>query len=316
MLRPPFLELQKTQVCSRRSRTRFTGSLRNTTCTSATPATCRCLLTRACTWCSRPPPYWTLKEYPERPGQLGHVADYDEFVAAIGQVWSACFRVLVPGGRIVCVVGDVLLSRRKNGGRHRVMPLHSSIQEQCRRIGFDNLAPIIWNKIGNAQYEAGGGRFLGKPFEPNAVVKNDIEYILFQRKPGGYRSPTVAERVLSVIPAKEHGDWFQQVWRGLGGASTARHPAPFPLALAERLVRMFSFVGDTVLDPFVGSGTTSLTAAAWGRNSVAIDIDPTYVKMIEERMHELCSDLFREASLHVHDKRESVRPRRSQAKRR
>ena len=98
--------------------------------------------------------------------------------------------------------GDVCLSRRKNNGRHTVVPLHASIQEHCRRIGYDNLAPIIWHKIANAVYEVdnGGGGFLGKPYEPNAVIKNDIEFILMQRKPGGYRSPSIATRILSVIP--------------------------------------------------------------------------------------------------------------------
>ncbi len=225
------------------------------------------------------PPYWTLKKYPKREGQLGAVREYDEFVSQLGEVWRNAYRVLVPGGRLIVVVGDVCLSRREYG-RHVVFPLHASIQEQCRQIGFDNLAPIIWYKISNAQLETegNGAHFLGKPYEPNGIIKNDIEYILFQRKPGAYRSPSLAMRVLSVIPEAAHGEWFQQVW-SLGGASTRNHPAPFPLALAERLVRMFSFVGDTVLDPFLGTGTTSLAAANWGRNSVGFEIEPSYHAM-------------------------------------
>ena len=117
------------------------------------------------------PPYWTLKEYREASGQLGAVADYERFVAELDRVWRECFRLLAPGGRLVCVVGDVLLSRRRNNGRHVVVPLHASIQTHCRTLGFDNLAPIIWHKIGNADYEAGGGGFLGKPYEPNAIIK-------------------------------------------------------------------------------------------------------------------------------------------------
>ncbi|GMU40323.1 MAG: hypothetical protein AMXMBFR23_11890 [Chloroflexota bacterium] len=243
------------------------------------------------------PPYWTLKEYNHSEGQLGDVADYPAFLDELDRVWRHSYRVLVPGGRVVCVVGDVLLSRRKNGGRHTVVPLHASIQERCMKIGFDNLAPIIWNKIGNAKYEAGGGGFLGKPYEPNAVIKNDIEYILFQRKAGGYRTPSLAARLLSVISAENHQVWFQQVWTGLGGASTRKHPAPYPLELAERLVRMFSFVGDTVLDPFMGTGTTAEAAARWGRNSIGFEIDPEYFSMSEERLRRVESDLFRRASV-------------------
>src|SRR5689334_13772654 len=146
------------------------------------------------------PPYWTLKEYRDSDGQLGHVEDYEQFLTELDAVWKSCFRALVPGGRLVVVVGDVCLSRRKNNGRHTVVPLHAAIQEQCRKIGFDNLAPIIWYKIANAAYEVeNGSGFLGKPYEPNAVIKNDCEFILMQRKPGAYRIPSVTTRILSVI---------------------------------------------------------------------------------------------------------------------
>jgi len=240
------------------------------------------------------PPYWTLKEYRDAPGQMGHIADYDEFISELDRVWQKCFDLLVPGGRIVCVVGDVCLSRRKNDGRHTVVPLHASIQDHCRKIGFDNLAPIIWHKIANATYEVenGGGGFLGKPYEPNAVVKNDIEFILMQRKPGGYRTPTGAVRVLSVISADEHRKRFQQIWSGLTGASTKDHPAPYPLELVTRLIRMFSFVGDTVLDPFMGTGTTALAASKCGRNSVNFEVDNSYFNFAVARLQRELATLF------------------------
>jgi DNA modification methylase len=239
------------------------------------------------------PPYWTLKEYRRSKGQLGHISDYEEFLSEVDKVWGHCLRVLVPGGRLICVVGDVCLSRRKNEGRHTVVPLHSAIQEHCRNLGFDNLAPIIWHKIANAAYEVErGSSFLGKPYEPNAIIKNDIEFILMERKPGGYRTPSVATRVLSVISAENHQKWFQQIWSGLTGASTKHHPAPFPLELAERLVRMFSFVGDTVLDPFMGTGTTNLAASRWGRNSMGFEIDEHYFGLAHERITGGMADLF------------------------
>ena len=220
------------------------------------------------------PPYWTLKEYNGCEGQLGAVEDYDDFLDQLSEVWQRVHEALVPGGRLVVVVGDVNVSRRAFG-RHLVFPLHASIQERCRMIGFDNLAPIIWHKIANARYEMGAGGFYGKPYEPNGIIKNDIEYILLQRKPGGYRRPGLAARLMSVISAEDHAEWFQQIWR-IGGASTKDHPAPYPLSLAERIIRMFSFVGDTVLDPFHGTGTTAAAAAACGRNSISWEIDPEY----------------------------------------
>ena len=233
------------------------------------------------------PPYWTLKEYPERPGQLGLLDDYEQFLEELDKVWVEVFRLLVPGGRLVIVVGDVCLPRRRCG-KHAVIPLHASIQERCRRLGYDNLAPIIWYKIANAAFESDGnsGRFLGKPYEPNAVIKNDIEFILFQRKPGGYRQPSLEARILSVLPEKWHREWFRQIWT-LSGASTREHPAPFPLALAERLVRMFSFVGDTVLDPFMGTGTTNVAAARWGRNSIGVEIEERYFSMAVRRLEQV-----------------------------
>lgn len=140
------------------------------------------------------PPYWTLKEYNPHPAQLGHVPDYDQFLDELDKVWRECHRVLVPGGRLICVVGDVCLPRRKVG-RHLVMPLHSDIAVRCRRIGFDNLTPIFWHKITNASYEVeNGSKFFGKPYEPNAILKNDVEFVLMQRKPGGYRKPTPGQR--------------------------------------------------------------------------------------------------------------------------
>jgi len=247
------------------------------------------------------PPYWTLKKYRDSEGQMGHIEAYEEFLAELDKVWRHCYEALVPGGRLICVVGDVCLSRRKNAGRHMVVPLHASIQEHCRAIGFDNLAPIIWHKIANAAYEVrNGSSFLGKPYEPNAVIKNDIEFILMERKPGGYRNPTLATRVLSVISTENHRKWFQQIWTGLTGASTRHHPAPYPVELAERLIRMFSFVGDTVLDPFLGTGTTAVAAARCGRNSIGWEVDKHYFALAEKRIRAETPSLFEVAEITSH----------------
>ena len=237
------------------------------------------------------PPYWTLKEYPPNENQLGLVADYETFHDELEKVWRHCFRVLVPGGRLVCVVGDVCLSRRRHG-RHMVMPMHADIVVRARKIGFDNLSPIFWYKISNAQYEVeNGSSFLGKPYEPNAIIKNDVEFILMLRKPGGYRQPTDEQREASRLTKEEHHEWFQQVWT-LPGESTKDHPGPFSVELAHRLVRMFSFVSDTVLDPFMGLGTTLLAAARCDRNGIGVDVEAAYVKRARARLEQEFPSLF------------------------
>jgi site-specific DNA-methyltransferase (adenine-specific) len=238
------------------------------------------------------PPYWTLKRYRENERQMGHIVDYETFHDELDKVWRHCLRVLVPGGRIVCVVGDVCLSRRKHG-RHVVMPMHADIVVRARRIGFDNLTPIIWYKIANANYEVeNGSSFLGKPYEPNAIIKNDAEFILMLRKPGGYRQPTMEQRDSSRLSKEEYQEWFQQIWT-LQGESTREHPAPYPEKLAYRLVRMFSFTGDTVLDPFMGTGTTLLACARSGRNAIGVELEPEYIKIARRKLDEQL-DLFRE----------------------
>jgi site-specific DNA-methyltransferase (adenine-specific) len=239
------------------------------------------------------PPYWTLKKYNDHAGQLGDVGDYGEFLGELDKVWSHCYRVLVPGGRLVCVVGDVCISRRRNRGRHMVVPLHADISVRCRRIGFDYLTPILWHKISNASYEVeNGSSFLGKPYEPNAIIKNDTEYILMLRKPGGYRKPTEEQRQRSKLSKQEHTKWFRAIWADLPGASTPDHPAPFPVELAYRIIRMFSFVGDTVLDPFLGTGSSTIGAMRAERNSVGNELDPTYFALAERNCRREAGVLF------------------------
>lgn len=234
------------------------------------------------------PPYFNLVEYEGAnadDGQLGDIDQYEAFLDELDLVWQRCYDLLVPGGRMCVVVGDVCLSRRK-AGRHHVLPLHADIGIRARRIGFDYLTPILWSKIANMATEVGGaGGFLGKPYEPNAIIKNDIEYILLLRKPGKYRKPTKAQRALSLLEPEEHSRWFRSVWTDVRGESrTAGHPAPFPAQLAYRLIKMFSFVGDTVLDPFWGTGSTTVAAIDAVRSSVGFDIEPSYLRIGQERL--------------------------------
>lgn len=226
------------------------------------------------------PPYWTLKKYETRNGQLGDIEEYDAFLAELAKVWEHCSRVLVEGGRVCCVVGDVCIPRRRDG-HHRVMPLHADISVGARRLGLDCLTPILWHKIANGATEAqgNGAGFYGKPYQPGAVVKNDVEYILFLRKHGEYRKTTMLQKALSLLAKDEMQSWFRSFWTDIRGASTRNgHPAPYPPELAERLIRMFSFAGDTVLDPFLGTGSTTLAAIRTGRNSIGNEIEPKYLK--------------------------------------
>lgn len=232
------------------------------------------------------PPYWTLKKYADNDQQIGAIADYDHFLKELDRVWLECARVLTPGGRICCVVGDVCVPRKK-AGRHYVMPLHADIQVRARSNGLDCLTPILWHKIANGVTEAqgNGAGFYGKPYQPGAVVKNDIEYILFLRKGGSYRTPDPMQKALSVLTKQEMQAWWRSVWTDIKGTSTrAGHPAPYPAELAERLIRMFSFAGDVVLDPFAGTGSTSLAALTAGRNSISNEIEGSYLKLAYARV--------------------------------
>jgi site-specific DNA-methyltransferase (adenine-specific) len=234
------------------------------------------------------PPYWTLKEYEHTNHQLGDIEDYEAFLAELDKVWAECARVLAPGGRICCVVGDVCVPRKREG-RHYVMPLHADIQVRARRLGLDCLTPILWHKIANGAMEASGNGagFYGKPYQPGAIIKNDIEYILFLRKGGQYRSPSTLQRALSMLSKDEMQSWMRSSWSDIKGESTRRgHPAPYPVSLADRLIRMFSFAGDTILDPFSGTGSTALAALAAGRNSVGNELEPKYQELAEDRLRE------------------------------
>jgi modification methylase len=233
------------------------------------------------------PPYFNLKPYASDAdgAQLGRIDDYDAFLDELDKVWRECARVLVPGGRVCCVIGDILIPRRADG-RHRVLPLPSDIQVRSRSVGLDNLTPILWFKIGNRTNEAGGGSsgYYGKPYQPGAIIKNDHEHILMLRKPGGYRTTPMIQKALSILQRDEMDAWMRPVWSDIRGASLQQgHPAPFPVELAERLIRMFSFAGDTVLDPFGGSGSTATAAIRAGRSSLSVEIEEAYLNSATRR---------------------------------
>ena len=234
------------------------------------------------------PPYWNLKKYARgNQSQLGDIEDYEKFLNELDKVWTHCARVLVPGGRICCVVGDVCVPR-KRGGRHYVMPLHADIQVRSRKFGLDGLTPILWHKIANGSTEAegNGAGFYGKPYQPGSIVKNDTEYILLLRKGGAYRSVQPLQKTLSMLTKEEMQGWLRSGWNDLPGASTtkSKHPAPYPSELAERLIKLFSFAGDTILDPFLGTASTTIAALRTGRNSIGVEIEQQYLEAAQEKV--------------------------------
>jgi DNA modification methylase len=236
------------------------------------------------------PPYWTLKQYAAgNHRQMGHFEEYDYFLTELDRVWRECSRVLAAGGRICCVVGDVCIARKKQG-RHFLVPLHADIEVRVRKFGLDCLQPIIWHKIANGvtEVQGNGAGFYGKPYQPGAIIKNDIEYILFLRKGGQYRSVSPIQKALSMLTRDEMKHWQRSIWTDIPGASTRDgHPAPYPVELADRLIRLFSFAGDTVLDPFAGTGSTSMAAIMSGRNSIANEIEPAYIEIARKRIERL-----------------------------
>lgn len=246
------------------------------------------------------PPYWTLKEYPNSRGQLGEIEDYEIFLDELDKVWRECERVLVPGGRVCCVVGDVCIPR-KRFGRHLVIPLHADIQVRARTLNLDVLTPILWYKIANGVTEArgNGAGFYGKPYQPGMIIKNDIEYILFLRKPG-YRKVEPLQKVLSMLTKEEMQSWGVSIWSDIRGASTRNgHPAPYPSILAERLIRMFSFAGDTILDPFAGTGSTACAAVTSGRNSISVEIESEYHKLATTAIQETIAQERDSGAIHA-----------------
>lgn len=228
------------------------------------------------------PPYFNLKKYEESQSQLGDIGDFDLFVGEMRKVVAECFRVLKPGGRICLNTGDICLSR-KTHGKHSVLPLHAHYQVEMQKTGFDMLSTIIWEKISKAGREVDkAGGCLGKPYEPNAVIKNDVEYILVAKKPGPYRKVSDQIRMMSMINKEDFSKWMTQIWRMPGASTKKGHPAPFPLELPHRLISLYSFVGDVVLDPFAGSGTTGVAAKKLGRNAVLVECSEQYIELINQ----------------------------------
>lgn len=227
------------------------------------------------------PPYWHIKDYGVG-GQIGYGQTLHQYLRDLYRVWAECHRVLTPGSRLCVNVGDQF-ARAAVYGRYRVIPIHAETIAQCERIGFDFLGSVIWQKKTTVN-TTGGANVMGSyPYPPNGIVEVDYEFIHIFKKPGNPRKVAREVKEASRLSKAEWKEYFAGHWR-FGGARQVGHEARFPDELPRRLIRMFTFAGDTVLDPFLGSGTTARVALDLRRNAVGYEINPAYLTQMRGGM--------------------------------
>lgn len=232
------------------------------------------------------PPYWSIKDYGQE-GQIGHAQEYADYLADLQQVLSECLRVLRPGCRMAINIGDQYL-RASEHGRYRIQPIPADLTLRAVALGFDFMGSIIWRKISTTK-TTGGGALMGSIYLPkDGHVTYEHESILLLRKQGKWRKPSPEACEKSRLTKVQRTAWFRGVWEDIPPERQKAHSAMFPVALPERLIRMYSFWGETVLDPFLGSGTTALAAARCGRNSVGYELNPAFLPVIEEKLRNGC----------------------------
>ena len=227
------------------------------------------------------PPYWQLKDYGS-DNQIGFNDSYEQYINHLNLVWKECHRVLHDGSRLCINIGDQF-ARSVYYGRYKVIPIHSEIIRFCETIGFDFMGQIIWQKT-TTMNTTGGGAVMGSfPYPRNGIVELDFEYILLFKKQGEAPKPTKEQKEKAIMTNEEWNTYFNGHWY-FNGARQDKHLAMFPEELPKRLIRMFSFPGETVLDPFMGSGTTAAVARALERNSVGYEINSEFIPLIRNRI--------------------------------
>ncbi len=228
------------------------------------------------------PPYWQLKDYGTAE-QIGFHDSYEEYISGLNQVWAECYRALSPGCRLCVNIGDQF-ARAAHYGRYKVIPIRERIVNYCEQIGFDYMGAVIWQKA-TTMNTSGGGAVMGSfPHPRNGILKIDYEFILLFKKLGKQAKVTPEQKAQSAMTTEEWNQYFSGHWNFAGEKQGDGHIAMFPLELPRRLIKMFSFAGETVLDPFAGSGTTIKAAMDLGRSGVGYEINPEFAPAIRKRL--------------------------------
>lgn len=227
------------------------------------------------------PPYWQLKDY-DHTDQIGFNQSYETYINNLNLVWQECYRVLEPGCRLCINIGDQF-ARAESYGRYKVIPIRTEIIRFCETLGFDYMGAIIWQKKTTLN-TSGGASIMGSyPFPRNGILELDYEFILLFKKPGTHKRVDREVKAASKMEKEEWKTYFSGHWH-FAGERQKGHIAMFPEELPKRLIKMFSFIGETVLDPFMGSGTTALAAHKLQRNSIGYEINPQFIKIAQEKL--------------------------------
>lgn len=234
------------------------------------------------------PPYWQLKDY-GTDTQIGYHDSYENYINNLNLVWKECYRVLHNGCRLCVNIGDQF-ARSVYYGRYKVIPIREEIIKFCENIGFDYMGAIIWRKVTTSNTTGGGLQMGSYPYPRNGILKIDYEFILIFKKLGEAPKPTKEQKEFSKMTSEEWNTFFTGHWN-FSGARQDNHIAMFPEELPRRLIKMFAFTGDTILDPFAGSGTTSLAAKNLQRNSVAYEINSEFIPVITKKLRSDQTDI-------------------------
>lgn len=242
------------------------------------------------------PPYWQLKDY-GNGSQIGFDDSYEDYINNLNVVWKECHRVLNKGCRLCVNIGDQF-ARSVYYGRYKVIPIRTEIIKFCETIGFDYMGAVIWQKVTTCN-TTGGATIMGSfPFPRNGILKIDYEFILIFKKHGVAQRVSKEIKETSKMTIEEWNQFFTGHWN-IPGEKQDKHLAMFPEEVPRRLIKMFSFVNDTVLDPFLGSGTTSLAAKKLNRNSIGYEISAEFLPLIKEKLDLEQQMIFEESDFQI-----------------